>query len=110
MTPEERKTIKNEIVKTIESTKEEILRLKELSKPVSPDNAIGRITRMDAIQSKSISAAALLSAENKLTALSVALEKSDEPDFGMCLKCGVNIQTGRLLFLPESTLCINCAA
>ncbi len=110
MTPEERAAIKDEIIKTIESTKIEIERLKELSKPVSPDNAIGRITRMDAIQSKSISEANLRSTENKLTALTIALEKSEEPDFGMCLGCGATIQTGRLLFLPESTLCITCAS
>jgi len=109
MTPEERKKIKEEIIRTIESTKIEIERLKELSKPVSPDNAIGRITRMDAIQSKSISEASLRSAENKLTALTIALEKTDEETFGMCVRCGANIQTRRLLFLPESSLCINCA-
>ncbi len=109
MTPEEREKIKNEIVKTIESTTEEIERLKELSKPVPPDNAIGRITRMDAIQSKSISEANLHSAENKLTALNIALGNSDKPDFGMCRICGNQIQTGRLLFLPESSVCVKCA-
>ena len=53
--------IKEEIVKT------EILitEYKELTKPVAPDDAIGRITRMDAINNKSINDANLSQARRK---------------------------------------------
>jgi len=109
VTPEERAALKAKIADTIEVTKNEIVRLKELSKPVSPDNAIGRITRMDAIQSKSMSEASLRKAEDKLVKLEAALEKINDAHFGTCIRCGNAIQTGRLLFMPESTLCIVCA-
>ncbi len=110
MTPEEKTELKAKIDETLEATKTEIIRLRELSKPVSPDNAIGRITRMDAIQSKSMSEAALRKAEEKVVKLEIALSKIEEPHFGTCARCGNQIQTGRLLFMPESTQCVTCAA
>ena len=109
MEEQEKIKLKKKIHETIEATKKEIGRLRILSKPVSPDNAIGRITRMDAIQSKSMSEASLRKAEAKLVKLQEAQAKIDEENFGTCMSCGNQIQTGRLLFMPESTLCVNCA-
>ncbi len=110
MTPEEKDDFKKKIEESLEKTKQDVERFKKLAKPVSPDNAIGRITRMDAIQSKSIHEASLRNAENKLRALEIACDKIDTPDFGICTVCGKNIQTGRLLFMPESTVCVTCAS
>ena len=31
------------------------------------------------------------------------------PDFGLCVKCKNEIPPGRLLLVPESTKCVNCA-
>ena len=36
----------------------------ELTKPISPENAIGRISRMDAINNKSVNEAALRNSKN----------------------------------------------
>jgi DnaK suppressor protein len=30
-------------------------------------------------------------------------------DFGICIKCGKPIPTGRILVRPESLTCVNCA-
>lgn len=91
------------------ATQEEILELKELTKPIAPENAIGRISRMDAINNKSVNEATLRQTEARLQKLEKALEKIDEPNFGLCLKCGKNINPMRLMLMPESTHCINCA-
>jgi len=101
--------IKSKIEEEIVKTEAIILEYKEQSKPISPENAIGRISRMDAINNKSITEAALRQAEAKLTNLRSALEKVGTKEFGICTKCEQPIPVGRILLMPESTRCVNCA-
>lgn len=110
MTTEEREALKEKIRESVISTERDISDLVELTKPIEPENAIGRISRMDAINNKSVNEAALRQAVSKLEKLNVALEKCDEPSFGTCTRCGATIQMGRLLFMPESALCMKCAS
>ena len=109
MSPEERNQLKREIVDEIEAQKHLIESLNETSKPVAPDNAIGRLTRMEAISSRGVSEASLNSAKTKLAKLETALEKVGRPDFGICIRCEKPIPRGRILALPENVLCIPCA-
>lgn len=97
--------IENEIAKT----KKIIIEYKELTQPVSPDSAIGRVSRMDAINNKSVTESALKRYEEKLKNLNYMLEKSDTPDFGKCVACGKSIPIQRLIVRPESIKCVNCA-
>ena len=109
MTEEERKDLKEKIKASISETESSIAELKELTKPISPENAIGRVSRMDAINNKSINEAALAQAETKLDKLQFALKKCDEPEFGSCKRCGQAIPMGRLMLMPESLFCVKCA-
>ena len=59
MTSEEREKLKKKLSREITETKETIENLEEATQPISPDNAIGRISRMEAINSKSVNEAAL---------------------------------------------------
>ena len=93
----------------IKKTKEKISDYSEMSNPVAPDNAIGRVSRMDAINNKSINDAALLKAEEKLKALRYALSRTDDTDFGKCARCGSEIPVQRILLVPQSRFCVNCA-
>ncbi len=97
--------VENEILKTEASIKH----YQELTKPIAPNDAIGRVSRMDAINNKSINEASLRQAELKLQKLNVVLSKIDHDDFGICLKCNQAIPVGRILIRPESLLCVNCA-
>lgn len=106
---EERIRIKEKIEANIERLKEDIEDLKALTKPISPDNAYGRVSRMDAINSRSVNEAALRSSVSKLSKLEHALTLVDKPDFGICTKCRQPIQIGRLMLMPESSRCIRCA-
>ena len=85
-----------------------ILELKELTMPIEPDCAIGRVSRMDAINNKSINQAALAKAQDKEKKINISLERIDDEDFGQCIQCGTTIPIQRLLIMPGS-LCINCA-
>jgi DnaK suppressor protein len=100
-----RKKLEEEIAKT-ETT---VAEYKEQAKPMAPDVAIGRVSRMDAINNRSIVEAALVKAEEKLKNLNRVYEKIDSDDFGICMKCKNPIPLGRILIRPESLLCINCA-
>jgi DnaK suppressor protein len=103
------KQIKSKIIFEISKTEQLIIAYKEMSKPVAPDCAIGRVSRMDAINNNSVTLAALRKAEEKLSALNRVLDKIDTPEFGICLKCKQVIPIERLLFRPQSILCVNCA-
>lgn len=93
----------------IEKQEKKIALYKTLTEPVSPDNAIGRVSRMDAINNKSVTESALREAGEKLRKLNQVRENVNDPDFGICKKCRQQIVMGRLLIRPESTLCVNCA-
>lgn len=101
--------IKLKIKEKIGRTEKIVADYKELTKPVAPDVAIGRVSRMDAINNKSVTEAALRQAEEKLLQLKYALTKVDSPDFGICTKCREPIPSERILIKPESIHCVNCA-
>lgn len=83
---------------------------KKMTNPIAPDNAIGRVSRMDAINNKSVNDAALREAEQRYKKLSLVLDKMDNPDFGICRNCKKPIPEGRLMVRPESVLCVGCAS
>ena len=109
MNDEGRVRLKKQIVEEIQVQKHLIESFTETSKPVSPDNAIGCLTRMEAISSQNISEASLNSAQAKLVKLNKALSKVDFPDFGICVRCNNPIPQGRIMLMPEIVLCIFCA-
>ena len=106
---EQKSEIKARIEEEISKTLVSLEQYRELTKPISPENAIGRVSRMDAINNKSINDVALQKAELKLNNLKVALSKIDDIDFGICRKCNQPIPLGRLLLLPQTTTCVNCS-
>ncbi|MFP4619724.1 MAG: TraR/DksA family transcriptional regulator [Bacteroidales bacterium] len=109
MTKEERSQLKEKLLQEKTKVEKRIESLKDLTKPIAPENAIGRVSRMDAINNKSVNDAALRTAENKLKNIEAALRKIDDKDFGHCRRCGQPIPMGRLAAMPESALCMRCA-
>jgi len=101
--------IRQKIEQEVKKTEKLILEYKEMTKPVEPDDAIGRISRMDAINNQSVTQASLRQAEDKLKKLNIVLSKIGEQDFGLCLKCRQSIPLARILFRPESMYCVKCA-
>jgi DnaK suppressor protein len=81
----------------------------ETSKPVSPDNAIGRLTRMEVISSQNISEASLNATQAEFVKLEKPLSKTDLPDFGICVRCKNPIPQCRIMLMPENVLCVSCS-
>lgn len=110
MTKEEKILFKEKLDETIVETEKLIEQLIIDTQPISPENSLGRITRMDAINNKGVAEAALRGAKRKMAKLKMALTKLDDPNFGDCSNCSNSIPVPRLMFMPESTYCVNCAS
>jgi DnaK suppressor protein len=109
MTPEQKQELKAVIEKKIYQTENSITEYREMTQPVAPDDSIGRLSRMDAINNKSVMEAALRQAEQKLSRLKESLFKIQDSEYGKCTKCGSPIPFNRLKAIPDSTRCIGCA-
>tara|TARA_B110000196_G_C20964891_1_gene575760 strand:- start:22 stop:357 length:336 start_codon:yes stop_codon:yes gene_type:complete len=110
LSTEQRNTIAQQIHVQMKALKAKIIEYKELTKPIPPENAIGRVSRMDAINNKSVNEAALRIAEQKYINMGRALEKIDLDYFGLCTGCGKEIPVGRIMLMPGSTKCVKCAS
>ena len=109
MKSEDKTLISDRIDKEIKETQEKVEKYKKLSKPISPENAIGRISRMDAINNKSVVEAALRVSREKMEQLKAMQNKITDSDFGICNKCNQTIPFGRLIIQPHSKFCVMCA-
>ena len=101
--------IKKRFLTEIKKTEARISQYEELTQPVAPDSAIGRVSRMDAINNKSVMEAALRKARERLDGLNRHFEKLNSADFGKCLKCRNEIPLERIFMAPQSSFCVNCA-
>ena len=105
----DREALKQKISFEITKVIKDIADLEDLTRPISPENAIGRISRMDAINNKSVNEASLIQARDKHKKLQEALSKVDEADFGICARCGQPIPEGRIMLMPQAKRCVRCA-
>lgn len=110
MTDKELKEIEELVENAITTTTDLINEYKEETKPVAPDCAIGRVSRMDAINNKSIVEAALRTQENKLRGLNFVQSTLHDEDFGLCYRCKNPIPIQRILLVPHNKFCVRCAS
>jgi DnaK suppressor protein len=108
MKSEEKERLISIIESKISSVKSDIKELEELIKPIPLDASIGRISRMDAINNKTINESSMREKKKILQRLERALENADSKDFGKCLKCGEEIPFGRLEYMPHTSRCVGC--
>lgn len=77
---------------------------------VKPDPAIGRLTRVDAVQAGYVSEALRRQMRTELARVERALRSIDEGTFGICRGCGEVLSDARLEAKPDATLCVDCAS
>ncbi|MEC8422285.1 MAG: TraR/DksA C4-type zinc finger protein [Myxococcota bacterium] len=72
--------------------------------------AMGRVSRIDALQAQQVARAALRRATARLERVTAAIERFDEePEaYPWCPRCGDCIGLGRLRAVPESVFCVRC--
>ena len=103
------KLLHDKLDSEIRITQEKIDEYSDLCKPIAPENSIGRISRMDAINNKSVVEAALRVSREKMEQLKAMQNKITDSDFGICNKCNQTIPFGRLIIQPHSKFCVMCA-
>ncbi|WP_371227076.1 TraR/DksA family transcriptional regulator [Roseovarius sp. 2305UL8-3] len=71
--------------------------------------AVGRLSRMDALQNQAMAKANSTRRQAERSQLQAALTRMDEGEYGFCEDCGDDIAPARLDLNPAATKCIQCA-
>lgn len=70
---------------------------------------IGRLSRMDAMQSQAMARELVRRNRRERTAIDGALERIANGEYGICRGCEEEIPEGRLRANPSTPLCVGCA-
>lgn len=70
--------------------------------------AVGRLSRVDAMQQQAMAQAERRLQAQKLDAVAAALERVADEEYGWCCQCGELIALRRLRARPESAFCVAC--
>ena len=105
----QRALLADKIQEQIKRVGEDIVQLEEDTQPIAPENSLGRVSRMDAINNKSVAEESLRQARRRLVRLQEAAVNVTQLDFGNCQQCKETIVFDRLIFMPESRQCMQCA-
>jgi len=109
MSDDDKAILKAKIEELILKYEHDIKETEKMTEPVKPENSLGRVSRMDAINNKSVMEASLRNKISKRNKLKFALTQLNNDGFGLCKKCRKQINPKRLMFMPESVNCVNCA-
>ena len=109
MTSEEKAQIQARAERKREDLLDRIAEYRELTKPIPPNDAIGRVSRMDAINNRSVNEAALRQLEKEAKGLAAAMDRMLEAKYGKCRRCGEDIPVGRLMLMPGAIHCVRCS-
>lgn len=71
--------------------------------------SVGRLSRMDALQSQAMARASAARRSTERSRLTAALGRLDDKEFGYCDDCSEDIALPRLRLDPAAMLCIQCA-
>ncbi|MEO0600214.1 MAG: TraR/DksA C4-type zinc finger protein [Myxococcota bacterium] len=71
-------------------------------------SAVGRLSRMDALQQQAMAQAQERRTELRLEQLGHALARLDNGVYGDCVECGEPIGEARLRARPETPFCMDC--
>jgi len=110
MTAEEKVLLKETVNEKIEMLEKELEMMSDAVQPIAPDDSIGRVSRMDAINNQAVAKAAYNDKQTLLSRLKLSLTVIDKENYGSCAKCNRDIPIKRLMSIPYSNLCVYCAA
>ena len=103
---------KQELLNDLDLLQAELKQLLEAtaagSDPVSLDQPIGRLSRMDAMQQQEMSKANRASLERRLQLVEAARQRARQDRYGECCRCEEPIALPRLKAYPETAFCLEC--
>ena len=109
MSPEQLAQFSDKLEALARELRDDLDAVENDSGPVALDTAIGRLSRMDAIQSQQMALALKQRQQNQLLRVEKAMEAISNGTYGNCRKCGQNIAEERLEVQPDAVLCVKCA-
>ena len=90
--------------------RERLERPSDQTSAVEPDRAIGRLTRLDAMQAGHMSEELRRQAAAERLRIAQALKRIANGTYGTCPRCGEPIPVARLEARPDAVLCLECAS
>jgi len=107
-------TVKETLERHLRERQDELLAVSDATKddrkPVVLDQAaIGRLSRMDAMQQQAMAIETERRREVELQRIEAALKRIKIDDYGYCVSCDEKISARRLKADPAEPLCIDCA-
>jgi DnaK suppressor protein len=110
LTPAQLSELKDELERQLEKLQRSMQVTAEAVAPVELDQtAVGRLSRMDSLQSQGLSRSLQEREEMKLILLRDALVRLEGGRYGLCMTCGGEIPFERLYVFPEAPSCSSCA-
>ncbi|MCL6268619.1 TraR/DksA C4-type zinc finger protein [Sansalvadorimonas sp. 2012CJ34-2] len=111
LTPEECHELKADLEQLKIQLQQQLEQAIQSSQVVSLDQqAVGRVSRIDAIQQQSMAVAGKQQCEIRLRQVLRALSSFDDEEYGYCRSCDEPIGYKRLKVRPETPLCLSCQA
>ena len=77
---------------------------------VELDTSIGRLSRIDAMQSQQMALELKRRQQNRLLRVENALKAIKDGSYGECRNCGKAIHHERLEYQPDAVVCVDCAS
>ena len=110
LTDEQTAELERALVSLAAELDETIDAAEESTQPVELDQAaIGRVSRIDAIQRQSLAKASREALKIRRRLVTAALEAIEAGEYGYCRKCEEPIAFRRLKAKPETPFCLTCA-
>lgn len=96
------------IAKRLTEIESELVSGSESTAAISPDVAIGRLSRLDSMQMQQMALAGKRRLEEERARLHEAGRRIDTGAYGRCLLCGGDIASERLEYQPDAVTCVPC--
>jgi DnaK suppressor protein len=110
LTPEQVGLLREELTRALSRLTRSMKTTSRAARPVKLDQtAVGRLSRMDAIQNQSLTKGLQEREQVKAAQLTEALQRLETGTYGICTACGEPIAFERLLLFPETQTCSRCA-
>jgi len=110
MSPQEQDHYRAQLEALVEGIEQTLALDESADSSIEPDKAIGRLTRMEAIQAQAMGQEGRRRLQQRLQRARRALERIEQGRYGVCARCAEEIPRGRLDVMPEAGLCVRCAA
>ena len=109
MTPERLNHFRERLLTLEKEIQADLAASKDASAVVELDTAIGRLSRMDAMQNQQMALELRRRQEQQLQRIANALKRIDQNRYGVCGKCKQPIADARLEISPDAVMCVKCA-